>query len=229
MTTNDTGPAEIPEELRVQAAGPLMDPAALSEVRKSPAAALQLLREGNVRFMEGRTRHSHASAEWRRHLVGGQQPFATILGCADSRVPVELVFDQGFGDLFVVRVAGNVIAPDVVGSIEYAVVHLQTALIVVLGHQNCGAVTAALQISDRSEAEPPGVVGLLSLIRPALPASLPGSPFQERLDAAVEANVRWSLRQLAELPEARGALEEGRVRLVGGVYELETGRVRFLD
>src|SRR5262245_66597044 len=97
--------------------------------------AIKRLTEGNARFVDGKTKHAHESADWRKHLIATQKPFATILGCSDSRVPVELVFDQGFGDLFVVRVAGNVVAPDVVGSLAYAIAHLGTRLVVVLGHQ----------------------------------------------------------------------------------------------
>src|SRR5688572_21765396 len=98
------------------------------EFPKDADAALERLKAGNGRFVEGKTRHAHEGADWRKHLVSGQKPFATILGCSDSRVPTELVFDQGFGDLFVVRVAGNVIAADVVGSIAYAALHLRTQI-----------------------------------------------------------------------------------------------------
>src|SRR5207253_9722942 len=109
------------------------------------AKALERLKVGNRRFAEGRVRHAHEAANWRKQLaMGGQQPFATIVGCIDSRVPIELVFDQGFGDLFVIRVAGNVIADETIGSIGYALRHLKTPLLVIMGHEGCGAVTAAL-------------------------------------------------------------------------------------
>src|SRR6185503_16621477 len=111
-------------------------------------------------------------ADWRKHLVSDQKPFATILGCSDSRVPIELVFDQGFGDLFVVRVAGNVIAPDVVGSLEYAVAHLATSLVVIVGHQNCGAVTAAVQALSGKPDELSSINALAKLIEPGLPPTL---------------------------------------------------------
>src|SRR4051812_7774932 len=96
------------------------EPSAAEPVPKDGGEALARLKAGNARFADGKTRHAHEGANWRQHLVGGQKPFATILGCSDSRVPVELVFDQGFGDLFVIRVAGNVIADDVIGSMAYA-------------------------------------------------------------------------------------------------------------
>jgi carbonic anhydrase len=194
-----------------------------------PAEALARLKLGNERFAAGKTLHAHESADWRKHLVGGQKPFATILGCADSRVPVELVFDQGFGDLFVVRVAGNVIAPDVVGSLEYAVAHLATSLVVVVGHESCGAVTAAVQALSGNSDPLPGINALAELIEPGLPPTLDQLPAEQRIPRAVEANVRWSLTQLLKLPEAARAVAAGRIQLVGAVYELTTGRVRFLE
>src|SRR5215510_4278107 len=119
-----------------------------------PPEALARLKAGNARFAAGKTRHAHESADWRKHLIGEQKPFATVLGCSDSRVPPELVFDQGFGDLFVVRVAGNVIAADVVASLAYAAVHLGTSLFVVMGHSGCGAVTAGLDALLKKAKEP---------------------------------------------------------------------------
>jgi carbonic anhydrase len=195
----------------------------------SAEQALEQLRTGNARFVDGKTRHAHESADWRKQLVATQKPFATILGCSDSRVPVELVFDQGFGDLFVIRVAGNVMAPDVVGSVEYAVGHLGTPLVVVLGHQGCGAVTAALEAMERPTKELPAVEALVNLIKPGLPAPLPPGKPEERLRAAVEANVRWSLKQLVKVPEAKKLIDAKKGILVGAVYELSTGKVRLLD
>jgi carbonic anhydrase len=205
--------------------------AVAAEVETAPAnsdEAVERLTEGNRRFVTGKTRHAHASADWRLHLVGGQQPFATILGCSDSRVPVELVFDQGFGDLFVIRVAGNVIAPEIVGTIEYAVTHLKTQLLVVLGHERCGAVTAAVQALDRPPQELPGLDALIKLIEPGVPQAVPGVSAAARISTAVEANVRWSMQQLAQLPEAKKALEAEHIKIAGAVYELTSGRVRWV-
>src|SRR5437762_13276363 len=129
--------------------------------------ALGRLREGNRRFVADQST-SISHHERRRSLVNGQEPFATVLGCSDSRVPTELVFDQGFGDLFVVRVAGNVIADDVVGSIAYAALHLRTPLFVVLGHAGCGAVTAAVDARLKKVKEPERIEALLRLIDPGL-------------------------------------------------------------
>jgi carbonic anhydrase len=191
-------------------------------------AALARLKSGNRRFVKGNTRHAHQSAEWRKMLAAGQRPFATLLCCSDSRVPPELVFDQGFGDLFVVRVAGNVIATEIIGSIQYAAAHLATPLIVVLGHENCGAVTAALAARQGPPKEPKYIEALVKLIEPGL-VQLPSRLRQaELISAAVEANVRWSIRQLAKLPEARRALRRKAITLVGAVYDLKSGRVRFL-
>lgn len=192
-------------------------------------AALARLQVGNERFAAGKTRHAHESADWRKHLVDGQKPFATILGCADSRVPVELVFDQGFGDLFVVRVAGNVIAPDVVGSLEYAVAHLATPLVVVVGHENCGAVTAAVHALAGDRDPLAGINALVDMIEPGLPGDLHLSPADRRIGIAVEANVRWSMKQLAALPRASKAIEAEKIQVLGAVYDLATGRVRFLE
>jgi carbonic anhydrase len=136
-------------------------------VPKTAQQALQRLRDGNQRFVAGQVRHGHENRTWRAALVADQHPFAVILGCSDSRVPTELVFDQGFGDLFVIRVAGNVISTDVLGSIAYAVAHLHTRLLVVLGHEGCGAVTAALQ-APGADSEPKYVEALLQLIGPSL-------------------------------------------------------------
>ncbi|MFO0888125.1 MAG: carbonic anhydrase [Isosphaeraceae bacterium] len=205
------------------------DPPASDSRPGGAAEALDALKAGNRRFAGQKPRHAHQAADWRAHLVGGQQPFATILACSDSRVPPELVFDQGFGDLFVIRVAGNVVADDVVGSIGYALRHLKTRLVVVMGHEGCGAVTAALEAIDGKGAEPRFIAKLLSLITPGLRNLDPKLTGTTRVNAGVEANVRSSMEHLAGLPGARDFIENQQCRLVGAVYELGTGRVRFLD
>lgn len=130
--------------------------------------ALAQLEQGNRRCVQGKSTHGHDVKKWRERFLLKQKPFATVLGCSDSRVAPELLFDQGFGELFVVRVAGNIVDPNVVGSIQYAVEHLDNKLIVVLGHQNCGAVTAALAPPDQTKDEPPELRKLLDQIRPAI-------------------------------------------------------------
>lgn len=197
-------------------------------VPRSAAEARQRLLEGNKRFVAGASIHGHASQAWRKRLAAAQKPFATILGCSDSRVPAELVFDQGFGDLFVIRVAGNVISTDVVGSLEYAEHHLHVPLLVVLGHEGCGAVTAALDAKFRRAREPDRIEALVRMIEPALKDIDPKLPPERQRSAAVRANVRWSMTQLAELPEVKEGLKAGRFEMIGAVYDLETGKVLML-
>ena len=197
--------------------------------------ALVRLKNGNQRFRDDKPRHNHEKASWRSHLVETQNPFATIVGCSDSRVPPELIFDEGFGELFTIRLAGNIIAEDVIGSLEYAVSHLHTRLIVVLGHEGCGAVSATLeQMLDKAK-EPEHIESLIKSIQPGLKTLDLKLSWDVLLHTAVEANVRWSMRQLRAhpelraLPEAKRAHSENRVIMVGAIYELNTGRVRFLD
>jgi len=191
--------------------------------------ALVRLKNGNRRFMEETPRHAHESASWRSLLVEGQKPFATVLGCSDARVPPELVFDAGFGDLFTIRLAGNIIAEDVLGTLQYGVAHLHTPLVVVMGHEGCGAVTAAVEEMLRQTRELEHIESLIQLIEPGLTKLDLKLERKALLHSAVEANVRWSMQQLHALPGAKRALQEKRVTLVGAVYELNTGKVRFLD
>ncbi|HMF13632.1 MAG TPA: carbonic anhydrase [Gemmataceae bacterium] len=197
---------------------------------RTPEEALALLSEGNNRFVERRSLHGKISEELLDNLRESQRPFAVILGCSDSRVPPELVFDQSFGDLFVIRLAGNLIAPGVAGSIQYAYEHLGTSLLVVLGHQGCGAVKAALDARFHRAKHPERIQQLVGLIEPGLEQIDPELSAAEQLDSAVEANVRWSMHQVIRAPEARQAFQRnGNVLIVGAVYELSTGKVRWLD
>jgi carbonic anhydrase len=189
--------------------------------------ALARLVAGNERFVRGEARFPTVQKELLAALAKGQHPYATVLGCSDSRVPPELIFDAGFGELFIIRVAGNVISPEVMGTLQFAAVHLRTPLFVVLGHEGCGAVGAALAARNGAQ-EPARISLLLDDILPGLhdlPSEL--AP-DEAMRTAVEANVRWSMQQLVETPEAKTRLREGTMKLVGGVYELESGCVRFL-
>jgi len=198
--------------------------------RRPPTAdaALARLVAGNARFVAGRARFPTVQKEVLAGLAKQQHPYATILGCSDSRVPPELVFDAGFGELFIIRVAGNVVSPEVLGTLQYAAVHLETPLFVVLGHEGCGAVAAALAAIRHGKRERSRIERLLRNITPGL-RSLPTRLNDDALmHAAVEANVRWSMRQLLETPEAKARQAEGAMKLVGAVYELTTGRVRFL-
>ncbi|MCX7099813.1 MAG: carbonic anhydrase [Methylococcales bacterium] len=195
----------------------------------TPEQALAQLQAGNLRFMDDQPLHAHEQASWRSMLVATQKPFATVIGCSDSRVPPELIFDVGFGDIFTIRLAGNIIAEDVIGSLQYAVAHLHTRLVIVLGHEGCGAVTATVEEMLHKPEEPKHIESLIKIIKPGLANLNMKLDRDSLLHAAVEANVRWSMRQLMVLPEAKRALAEKQVRLLGAVYELNTGRVRFLD
>jgi carbonic anhydrase len=190
--------------------------------------ALRKLIEGNARFVAGQARFSTVCKETLADLARAQHPYCTILGCSDSRVPPELVFDADFGDLFIVRVAGNVISPEVMGSIQYAGSHLHTPLFVVLGHEGCGAVGAALESKLHDVKHRSRIQILVNNILPGLEGIDTASPSGDHLAQAVEANVRWSMQQLKDTPEGKAALQEGRAKLVGAVYEISTGRVRFL-
>src|SRR5688500_2234139 len=161
-------------------------------------------------------------------LAKAQRPYATILGCSDSRVPPELLFDTGLGELFVVRVAGNCLSPEVAGSLQYAGSYLQTPLFVVLGHEGCGAISAALATKHEGEQFRSRLQLLLTNIVPGLPDLESQLTPEEQLSRAVEGNVRWTVRQVADSPEGQSRLAEGRMKVVGAVYEIETGHVRFL-
>lgn len=195
--------------------------------------ALARLREGNRRFVaEGGLKADLGPAR-RRSLVEGQAPFAVILGCSDSRVPAEIVFDQGFGDLFVIRVAGNVVAPSLTGSVEYAAEVLGTRLVVVVGHTRCGAVTATVDDLQRSEGLPsPNLRAIVERIRPAV-APLLGAHRDDRqalIREAVRANVRRSVEALRSESDILRRLErEDGLVIVGAEYALETGEVTFFE
>ena len=161
----------------------------------------------------------------REELTKSQHPFATIVSCSDSRVPPELVFDQGLGDLFVVRVAGNVINDEGLGSIEYSVDHLGVRLIVVLGHQRCGAVKAAKETIAAKAKAPAHIQSLVNAIRPAVEATV-----NQDLEATVEANVKNVAQALrTSTPVLKPKVDSGEVRVIGANYSLDTGGVSFLD
>jgi len=191
--------------------------------------ALRRLVAGNNRFQRGESHWSGITPDALADLTTGQHPFATILGCSDSRVPPEIIFDAGVGDLFVVRVAGNIISTEVAGSIQYAGAHLHTKLFVVLGHEGCGAVHAAIQTVLHGARHKSRIHLLVESIIPAVGEIDPALAPAAQLSLAVERNVRWSMRQIAESPEGRARLADGDVTLVGAVYEIRSGRVRILD
>ncbi len=182
--------------------------------------ALQTLLEGNKRYVADQTMHPHQSSERRNEVVAGQSPFAIVLTCSDSRVPAEILFDQGIGDVFVVRTAGNVADDVAVGSIEYAAEHLGSPLVVVLGHQKCGAVAATV---DGGEA-PGHIASIVKIIRPAV-KEVQGQPGNV-VENAVLANVRRTVDQIAHSQPMLAHLgHEGKLKVVGAYYSLETGEV----
>jgi carbonic anhydrase len=197
--------------------------------------ALNLLREGNRRFVEDQTTAAALSSAARRAaLVAGQRPFAIVLGCSDSRVPAELVFDQGFGDLFVIRVAGNVVAPSQVGSVEFAASRFGTRLVVVMGHSDCGAVAATLdELMGRATLESQNLRSIVDRVRPSVETLIAADGSQAPdvlMRNAVRANVRASanhLRHGSALLESLIAREN--LLVVGAEYALETGVVTFFD
>ncbi|SFM04063.1 carbonic anhydrase [Variovorax sp. OV329] len=190
--------------------------------------ALARLQQGNERFVQGRARFPTVQKEILAELAKGQRPYATILGCSDSRVPPELVFDASFGELFVIRVAGNVLGPAILGTLQYAGAHLKTPLFVVLGHEGCGAVEAAIGTHFHAAQHRSRIELLLEQITPALAGLDVSQPPETLLQQAVEANVRHTVASLRATPEAQAREQEGLMQLVGAVYELQTGRVRFL-
>jgi carbonic anhydrase len=180
--------------------------------------------EGNKRYVRHKEQHPDESMARRKELETGQHPFAVILGCADSRVPPELLFDQGLGDLFVIRVAGNLVDDDVLGSIEYAVEHLDTKLIMVLGHEKCGAVSAAVEGGD----VPGHLKALVEAIQPSVDATRndPG----DRVHNCVIANARRVAGQIrASEPVLKEAIEKGGLKVVAADYLLDSGKVNLLD
>jgi carbonic anhydrase len=197
----------------------------------APEIALTRLKDGNRRFAAGFA--ALASRGWTALHAAGQWPFATVLGCSDSRVPVELVFDQGLGDLFVVRIAGNIVAPSGIGSVEFAAENFGVRLVVVMGHTRCGAVKAAIEAS-RSGDEPNSrnLQSITDRIRPHIEELVLGQQeiSDELYRRAVRANVRASVDQLRHGSTLLETLvDQGRVQVVGCVYDLDTGTTEFLE
>jgi carbonic anhydrase len=195
----------------------------------SPQDALAKLKAGNARFAAGQSRARNLPTEVRA-TAGGQYPFGVVLSCLDSRVPVELIFDQGIGDLFNARVAGNVLNDDILGSLEFACKVSGSKLIVVLGHSNCGAVKGAVDGVELGK-----LTGLLDQIKPAVarvPANVQPrtSKNSEFVEEVAEENVRLVMQQIREQsPILREMLDAGSIGLAGGVYDLATGEVHFLS
>ncbi len=204
-------------------------------VKITAAEARERLVDGNARFVADlRAGSSESSSAPRYRLVSEQRPFAIIVGCSDARVPAEIVFDQGLGELFVIRIAGNVIAPSQIGSVEFAAERFGAPLVVVLGHTGCGAVEATLQELERpSEGRSPNLHAIVDRIRPALEPLLETGLRDDPaalMAAAVRANIRASTRQLRHGSQILERLiDDGRLEIMGAEYSLATGEVEFLD
>lgn len=190
--------------------------------------ALELLKAGNAEFLTDAPFRKGETRAHRLEIAAGQHPFAVLIGCSDSRVSPELLFGRGLGELFIVRVAGNTVGPTALGSIEYAISHLGVPLVVVLGHERCGAVAAAVDVVEKN-ATFPGHIG--EMVEPIVPAVLKakGSP-GDLLNNAVAENVHRVVRSIVAVsPTIKGSAEAGKVRVVGSVYDLDEGHVTFFD
>jgi carbonic anhydrase len=188
----------------------------------SPDAALQKLIEGNQRFVNRQPQYPDQSPLRLQEVARAQNPFATILGCADSRVSAEIIFDQGIGDIFDVRIAGNIATREVIGSIEYAVVLLGSPLLMVMGHERCGAVTAAV----KNQSLPGDISTFVQAIKPAL-KKVKGQP-GDAVENAVVANVKYQIKRLKHSKLLTEQMESGKLKIVGGRYDLDTGIVSII-
>ena len=196
--------------------------AAVSAPTMSADEALKLLLDGNQRFVAGKLEHPNQTPERRAEVAKGQHPFASVLACSDSRTPPEIIFDRGLGDIFTVRVAGNVADKVVIESLDYSVKHLGVRVMMVLGHRRCGAVIAAV-----AGHEEEGDVGpMLSELRPAVEASkgMAGDPVEN----AVRENVKLVMKNLATSEELSAMVKSGELKVVGGIYDLDTGTIEML-
>lgn len=195
---------------------------------KNAEESIALLKQGNERFAADKLANINVGNERRKELEKGQEPFAVVVGCSDSRVTPAVLFDQGLGDLFEIRVAGNVVDADAVGSIEYAVEHLHTPLIVVLGHQSCGAVKATVETIETNTEAPGSIGSLVAKIKPAVEIVKETDKQAEGkalVEEAVEVNVKNVTKELEKSPIIKEKLEKGEVKIVGAKYFLDSGKV----
>lgn len=198
-------------------------------VATNPEQAIRALKIGNARFFGGQAQRPEASAAERRAQILGQTPFGVVLSCSDSRVPTEIVFDQGLGDLFITRVAGNVVDRTTLGSIEYAIGHLKTHVVVVMGHEGCGAVKAALLPAEARGRETENIQFLLDQIVPSL-KNLPAIRDEKaKMREAVIANVRVQVQNLKNVKFIQDAVKAKKIAVIGAFYEITSGAVDFLE
>lgn len=227
-------PRVIPAELEARLLDAVRRSASMEEIARlrdpsisAPEEAIAELKRGNARFFGGTMRGPELSAFERRAQIMAQTPYALVLGCSDSRVPVEIVFDQGLGDLFIVRVAGQIADPSTLGSIEYAITHLKVHLVMVMGHEGCGAVKAALLPDAQIARESEHVRYLIEQIRPAV-VDLPCIRDEKaRMREAVTSHVRHQVHRLTANPVVQAAVATGQIAVIGAYYEIGSGAVDF--
>jgi len=210
--------------LAARAGAELAAPApAMAETPTTPDAALQKLIDGNKRFVENKRQNPNQTLARVTEVAQTQKPYAAILGCADSRFPSEIIFDQGLGDLFVCRVAGNLATPEEIGSLEFGTLVLGAKVLMVIGHERCGAVKAAIE-----GGELPGQIGsLTAAIKPAVETSK--NQAGDKVENAVKENVRLQIQRLKESPVISQLIQEGKMKVVGGYYDLDTGAVSMVS
>jgi carbonic anhydrase len=193
----------------------------------APGTALKLLVDGNRRWVNGRLTHPHQSVARRRALRHQQHPFATVVSCIDSRVPPEVVFDRGIGDLAVIRTGAQVLDEGVVlGSIEFSPDHLGTPLILVMGHQRCGAVTAAIEVIKTGTTAPGHIQAVVDALRPAYAVAI--RQRGDLVDNMVRAQTKLAVRQIRNAPLIKKFISQGKLKVVGGYYSLDSGRVSII-
>lgn len=195
----------------------------------TPAAAILTLKLGNARFFNGQAYGQVLSAIDRRAQIVAQHPFAIVLGCSDSRVPIEVIYDQRPGDVFVIRIVGNVINKSTLGSIEYAVDHLHSRVVVVMGHEGCGAVRAALMDEGSRQSERENLQSLIELIVPSVKTLPTIRDYKARMREAVIANVRQQVYSLRQDPVIAAAVQNQQIEVIGAYYELSSGAVDFFE
>ena len=229
LAVNDLDVPELVAEL-IKRGATMEDIARLKDSgANTPKEALHALKDGNMRFYSGMPQRTALAANERRAQIMSQTPFAVVLGCADSRVPVELIFDQGPGDIFSIRVAGNIVEAGTLGSIEYAIRYLKVHLVVVMGHEGCGAVTAALRDESERQSEPEHIRFLLDHIAPAVRDLPPIRDSKARMREAVILNVRHQVEQLKTNSIVAAAVKKNQIEVIGAFYEIGSGAVDFLE
>lgn len=190
---------------------------------QTPKEALNLLMEGNKRFVKDQTTCQDRNQSRREATVAKQKPFAIVLGCSDSRIPPEIAFDQGIGDIFVVRVAGNIVDTVALDSIEYSALYNGSSIVIVLGHQSCGAVTAVLNHNTKN------IEAIANLIDPAIQHAQQKQKSKLTLNEAIEANILNSMKIIKKSPVIAKLIKEEKIDVVGAYYDLESGEIRLLD